>query len=253
MAAIADVGLVSQVAQGGGVVNRRLAIAAAVTALAAAALTAYVIGHPFIPEDATIERDVQGTAWGPLAYTFPIFSWIGDAKGAVVEAIVFVAILIFNRRAWLVAAGAALTGVLYVILSHVIWRPRPTVPVVLQVTEHPAASSFPSGHTMFIVTLTTVLMLAFGRRFLPRRLQWAGWTLAALIIAANGIDRIYTGAHWPSDVAAAILIATAWLCFWVSLRFVGERVTMFDDGSDPHRSPQPGRNRTRRRPAPDRG
>jgi undecaprenyl-diphosphatase len=206
------------------IVSRPLAAAAAVMAVAAAALSLYVAGHPLIPADVTVENDVQATWWGPLAYTFPFFSWIGDAKGAIAEAVVFVAVLIFIRRAWLIPAGASLNGIWYQGLNHLIWRPRPTPGVVLHVYEHPGASSYPSGHTMFTVTLVTVLMLCFGRRFLPGKLQWVGWAFVVLVIVANGIARVYTGAHWPTDVLGGILISSAWICFWVSLRFVSERV-----------------------------
>ena len=107
--------------------------------------------------------------------------------------------------------------------------PPPTTAQVLQVTEHPGASSYPSGHTMFIVTVTVVLMLCFGHRFLPRWALAIGWALAALIVIANGISRIYTGAHWPSDVAGGILIASAWLSFWVSLGWVSRRALHRDN------------------------
>lgn len=155
--------------------------------------------------------------------TFPIFSWIGDAKGAVLEAIVFVLVLVFNRRALILAAAGALTGAWYVLLSHVIIRARPTTAQVLQVTEHPAASSFPSGHTIFITTVSTLLMLCLGRRFLPRWAQPVGWALVVLTVVANAIGRIYTGAHWPTDVLAGILIAVAWLAFVMSLKWISDR------------------------------
>ena len=103
-------------------------------------------------------------------------------------------------------------------------RPRPTTAQVLQVTEHPGASSYPSGHTIFIVTVTVVLMLCFGYRFLPRRARAIGWAAVVLVVAANAIARIYTGAHWPTDVLGAILIAVAWLTFLLSLRWVSARV-----------------------------
>ena len=204
--------------------NRRLFGVALACGVAAAIVSIYVAGHPFIPEDAAVERDIQATSWGPLGLTFPLFSWIGDAKGAVAEAIVFVAILIFNRRAWIIAAGAALTGLWYVALAHLIVRARPTTAQVLQVTEHPGASSFPSGHTIFIVTVSVVLMLCFGYRFLPRWARVIGWALVVLIIFANAIARIYTGTHWPTDVVEGILIGAAWLTFLVSLRIVADGV-----------------------------
>jgi undecaprenyl-diphosphatase len=204
-------------------VNKVLIMVAALCALAAAALALYVAGHPYIPADVTIEDDIQSINWGPLLLTFPILSWIGDFKGAALEAIIFVAILLVNRRAWILAAAASLTGLWYVVLSHVILRPRPTAAEVLRVTETPSASSFPSGHTMFVATVTTVLMLGLGRRFLPRWAQPVGWALVVLIVLANGISRIYTGAHWPSDVLGGILISIAWLSFVVSLNWISDR------------------------------
>ena len=204
--------------------NRPLLLVGILAALAAAAVTIYVAGHPFIPQDATIEDDIQATQWGPLALTFPVFSWIGDLKGAVLEAAIFVGILIFNRRTWIFAAAAAVSAGWYVLLAHLIIRPRPTTAQVLHVTEHPPASSYPSGHTIFIVTITVVLMMCFGYRFLPRWARPIGWVLVALIIAANGIARVYTGAHWPSDVLGAILVGIAWLALVLSLRWVSTRV-----------------------------
>jgi undecaprenyl-diphosphatase len=202
--------------------NRPLLMVAVLAALGVAIVTAMVVMHPYLPEDALIERDVQSTNWGPLALTFPIFTWIGDAKGAVAEAIVFAGVLIFNRRAWRVPIGAAMTGVWYQVLSHLILRPRPTTAQVLQVTEHPGASSFPSGHTIFVATLMTVVMLCFGYRFLPRWARPAGWVLVAMTVVACAISRMDTGAHWPTDVLAAVLITIAWIAFVMSVRWISD-------------------------------
>lgn len=136
---------------------------------------------------------------------------------------VIAVIVVVNRRAWILAVLSALTGAWYVVVSHVIIRARPTTAQVLRVTEHPSASSFPSGHTMFVITLTTVLMLCLGRRFLPRWAQPAGWALVALVVLANGISRVYVGAHWPTDVLEGFLISVAWLSFVVSLKWVADR------------------------------
>jgi membrane-associated phospholipid phosphatase len=59
--------------------------------------------------------------------------------------------------------------------------------------------------------------------------------LAVLIIVANALDRIYTGAHWPSDVLAGILIAVAWISFWASLRWVSDRALRRPEALAPHR------------------
>ncbi|TMC71156.1 MAG: phosphatase PAP2 family protein [Chloroflexi bacterium] len=203
--------------------GRFLAVALAAAA-AAGIITAIIVMQPIPPADVTIEREVQATDWGPLALAFPAFSWIGDAKGAVVDALVFVAVLIWNRRAWIVAGAGAMSGAWYVVLSHLVLRARPTTALVLRVTEHPAASSFPSGHTIFIATVTAVIMLCLGHRYLPRWGLPIGWAVAALIVFDGAISRIYTGAHWPTDVLAGLLIATAWLTLVLSLRWMSDRV-----------------------------
>jgi membrane-associated phospholipid phosphatase len=200
-----------------------LAVAVA-AAVAAAAITLIVVMSPNLAIDVTVERDVQATNWGPLALAFPVFSWIGDAKGAVLDVLVFIAVLIWNRRAWILAVAGALTGGWYVLISHLINRARPTTPQVLQVTEHPGASSFPSGHTIFIVTVTMVLMLCLGYRYLPRWARPVGWAVVALIVFDGAISRIFTGAHWPTDVLAGVLIAVAWISFVASIRWISDRV-----------------------------
>ena len=185
--------------------------------MAALVLTLYVVSNPFIPQDAVVERAIQSVNWGPLALTFPVFSWIGDAKGFVLELAIFLVILVVNRPAWLVAAGAGVSAVWYEVLNHLVHRPRPTTAQVLQVTEHPGASSFPSGHTIFICTVVTVLVLCLGYRFLRRPATRAGaWIVAAALVVANSIARIDVGAHWPTDVLAGILIAVAWLGLWLA-------------------------------------
>ena len=73
--------------------------------------------------------------------------------------------------------------------------------------------SFPSGHVMDNVCVAVVLSLFYRRR---------GW-LYFLVAALVGYSRIYTGAHWPSDVlltgclgvafALGIVAAARWI-FW---------------------------------------
>jgi membrane-associated phospholipid phosphatase len=224
VAAIAQVQVVWGTGQAYIVIKRPLLAVAIAAAVAAGIITAIVIMYPVPPLDITVERDVQSTNWGPLALAFPAFSWIGDAKGAVLDVVIFVAVLIWNRRAWIVAIAGYMTGAWYVLLSHLIIRARPTTAQVLQVTEHPSASSFPSGHTIFIVTVTTVLMVCLGHRYLPRWAIPIGWALVAVTVFDGAVSRIYTGAHWPTDVLAGVLIAAAWLCLVLSIRWLSDRV-----------------------------
>jgi membrane-associated phospholipid phosphatase len=198
-----------------------VAIAAAV---AVGVITAIVVMHPYLSLDATIERDIQATDLGPLTLTFPFFTWLGGPGGGVpMQIVVILLVLLLNRRAWFLALAALAGGLWYEAIVHLVNRPRPVVGQVLRVTEHPGSTSFPSGHLIFITISAAVLMLCLGHRYLP---QWArpiGWAVVAAIVVAVGLDRIYAGTHWPTDVLAGLLIAIAWLTFVVSLRRVTDR------------------------------
>jgi membrane-associated phospholipid phosphatase len=196
---------------------------AIITAVAFGILAAVVLMHPYLSIDATVDRDIQATNWGPLTLTFPFFSWLGGPGGLYMQVVVVALVLLLNRRAWTLAFAALAGGLWYEIMVHLVNRPRPLAGQVLRVTEHPGSTSFPSGHLIFITTSAAVLMLCVGHRYLPRWARPIGWAVVVAIVLATGVDRVYGGAHWPSDVLAGMLIATAWLAFVVSVRWISDR------------------------------
>lgn len=58
--------------------------------------------------------------------------------------------------------------------------------------------SFPSAHVMNATSLALLLTLSGGSPL---------WLLLPLLMAWS---RVYTGAHWPSDVGLSLLLGTAW-------------------------------------------
>lgn len=64
--------------------------------------------------------------------------------------------------------------------------------------------SFPSDHTTATVAVSVGLVLAGP---LLRR-RWYGWVALVLAILL-GLDRIYVGAHYPTDVLAGVALGTA--------------------------------------------
>ena len=215
--------MVSRPGQGNVMIRVPLLVVAIVAAVAVGVITGIVVMHPFLSLDATVERDIQATNLGPLTLTFPFFTWLGGPGGIPMQIVVLVLVVLLNRRAWILAVAALAGGLWYEVIVHLVNRPRPTVGQILRVTEHPGSTSFPSGHLIFITISAGVLMLCLGHRYLPRWARPIGWAVVAGIVVAVGLDRIYAGTHWPSDVVAGLLIATGWLTFVVSVRPISDR------------------------------
>ncbi|MFG2981269.1 phosphatase PAP2 family protein [Streptomyces sp. NPDC048258] len=67
------------------------------------------------------------------------------------------------------------------------------------VEDRPDSSSFPSGHTAAAVAFTTAVAPTW---------PWAG-AACAVPTALVAIERVHSGAHYPSDVAAGAVIGVA--------------------------------------------
>ncbi len=215
--------MVSRASPGNVIIRLPLLVVAIAVAVAAGILAAIVVMHPYLSLDATLQDDIQSTSWGPLTLTFPFLTWLGGPGGLIMQAVVIALVLLFNRRAWVLALAGLAGGLSYLAVVNLVNRPRPTAAQILRVTDHPGSTSFPSGHLIFITISASVLMLCLGYRYLPRWAIPIGWAVVAGIVLAVGLDRIDGGAHWPTDVLGGFLIATAWLCFVVSLRRISDR------------------------------
>ena len=213
--------------------HRPLLIVSAVCAVALAGLTALVYTNPLLSIDASIARSFQSINVGPLSPLFDFYRQIGGPYGVVGEAVVFAIVLILHRSSWRLLVAGALASGWYFLLVGLISRPRPRVPDVLQVTEHPGASSYPSGHMVLFVFYAVILMTTLGFKYIPKRWQPLGWAVAVLFVAVGGFSRVYSGAHWPTDVLAGLLIGVGWLSFVLSIRWI----------SDPVLEPRAGRGR----------
>jgi len=135
------------------------------------------------------------------------YRWVSGAIG------VAVALVALTRKRWDIAiliAGALLIRSTNTIVKQLVERPRPTEAEV-RITEHATGYSFPSGHTFGSALLLGALALALWRLPVSRRSQVAGTIVLAVLALDCGMARVYVGAHWPTDVGGAWLIAALWL------------------------------------------
>ncbi|GGL60896.1 phosphatase PAP2 family protein [Streptomyces fumigatiscleroticus] len=109
------------------------------------------------------------------------------------------------------AAGAGLAALILAQLvsnglcKHLADRPRPPKEWIPhdEVEDRPESSSFPSGHTAAAAAFTAAVCRAWPRAGL----------LCAIPAAMVAVERVQSGAHYPSDVAAGAVIGlgSAWL------------------------------------------
>jgi membrane-associated phospholipid phosphatase len=219
--------------------HRPLLVVSAVCVVLLAALTVLVYMNPNLALDASIARAVQSVNVGPLTAVFDFYRQIGGPYGVVGEAVVFAIVLVLHRSSWRLLVAGALASGWYFLLVNLIHRPRPSVPDFLRITEHPGASSYPSGHMVLFTFYAVILMTTLGLKYIPGRWQPVGWAVAALFIFVGGFSRIYSGAHWPTDVLAGLLIGVGWLSFVLSIRWVSDSVL------EPRVRPGPGQKNQR--------
>jgi undecaprenyl-diphosphatase len=206
--------------------TRRLNIifeAAVFTSLAVAVLSLFLfawIGDSVTHDrtvgfDLAIRNHVHALASPGLDKTMVFISFLG---GDGLTAAVIISVVAFRwlrwRRAmlWMVVTilGAL---VLDLSLKYAFHRHRPT-PFFVSV---PHTYSFPSGHSLFSFCFYGVLAGLLTRRLKSTIARVLIWTLAALLVAAIGLSRIYLGVHYPSDVIAGYLAASLWVSTLLAL------------------------------------
>lgn len=142
----------------------------------------------------------------------------------LVSLVTAVAVLTFlfhkKRRHALVMAGSVLLALISSEATKSLYhRPRPAlVPHEVYVYS----GSFPSGHsTLSAATYLTLAMLVASLET-RRRTKALAYGLAAMMLVAVGLSRVYLGVHWPSDVLAGWCLGAMWaLAGWVALRALG--------------------------------
>ncbi len=177
--------------------------------LATLFLTAAAAGDNVLPGDVAVANGVQrgdlpgAEQLAAIAYLLggtPLVTAAGAVlmtafarAGRRAEALFLLAILVVRGGNWL--------------LKAVTESPRPT-PSLVRVTEQASGLGFPSSHVVSAVLLYGSLIYLAPRLVRPRLLQRLVVAAAAAAIAVTGFGRIYTGAHWPSDVLGGYLWGT---------------------------------------------
>lgn len=198
----------------------------AVLSVAVLALGFYAVGTPdFSAGEFRVDQDLSRNHAGILTVLAMELNTVFSPLGGLVLIAGACLFLLFVRRSPINAfafGGVAAAGWLSSqFFKAVVERQRPN-PVLLvdPLAPETGSNSFPSGH----VALAVGLAWAFW--FLLRNGRWA--RLAALLAVAGPVvvawSRLYVGVHFPSDVVASFLAASAAVFLFTALwnKFQGQ-------------------------------
>ncbi|MEZ4412189.1 MAG: phosphatase PAP2 family protein [Gemmatimonadales bacterium] len=97
---------------------------------------------------------------------------------------------------WVAAASLAISHLAVQVIKRFVGRPRPSKPIGI---DHPDRFSFPSGHATSSLAVTLAYAVAFPHFAVPL----VGFGLLV------GWSRVALGVHYPGDVLAGQVIASA--------------------------------------------
>jgi membrane-associated phospholipid phosphatase len=184
-----------------------------------AADTVAAVSFSYLPFDVPVERFVQSINWGPLVQVFAALDWIEGTRQQLLGVAGILLVAAVNWRAAPLMIVAALSGGIYTLTAMFIDRPRPSADLV-HVIRHTGASSYPSGHVAFFswFLILLILCLAVGR--LPKATVAGLWVIAALVLLAVCVGRVYMGEHWPSDIVGGLALGLGWTSLALSIRLL---------------------------------
>ncbi|MEW8257968.1 MAG: bifunctional DedA family/phosphatase PAP2 family protein [Candidatus Thiodiazotropha taylori] len=146
------------------------------------------------------------TPWGDQ-FIFLLTS-LGDLSTIIIVAVVSAILLIlqghYRTLNYLLAAIAF--GILApLLLKYGLQIPRPeSAPATL------GPWSFPSAHVLRSITLYGFLSIMVARG-LSHDWRWLPYSIAATLVGAVALSRLYLGVHWLSDVLGSITLGLAWI------------------------------------------
>ena len=107
------------------------------------------------------------------------------------------------------------------VLKMLFVRPRPEL---FTWGTHVRTTSFPSGHAMSAAAIYGTVAFLAARLAKQRRTRVAIYAGAALIVCLVATSRVYLGVHYPTDVAAGLVVGLAWAAFSTAALETGQQL-----------------------------
>ena len=175
-------------------------------------VTMTAAGKNVLSFDVSIAQAVQRSGIPGLA---EMASFVSVSGGTTATLVVATAVLVWLVRSGHYVAMVPVAAAIALRAGNAVIKttadsPRPTAEFV-QKLETPAGFGFPSAHVMGVVLLYGVIGILAHELIAPRFARLAVQTVAIGMILIVGPGRVYTGAHWPTDVLGAYLFGALFL------------------------------------------
>jgi undecaprenyl-diphosphatase len=135
---------------------------------------------------------------------------LGSVSVLTLLCVVSVLLLILQRdalAAWQLILAACGGGMISSLLKQALTRARPShVEKLVEVTSY----SYPSGHSLAAASVYLTLAIVSARHLSARSARVFVFCAALLLMAGIGLSRAYLGVHYPSDIAAGLLLGSGW-------------------------------------------
>lgn len=169
-------------------------------------LTALAAGDGVLPGDVAIATEVQEGNLPAAAALADAAFFLGGTPLVTAVALGLTVGLLRARRgaeAWFLLA-IVVTRAGNWLLKAIVDSPRPP-PSLVRVSEDASGLGFPSSHVLSAVLVYGSVIALAPYLVRPRAARIGLSVAAAVAIPVTGFGRIYTGAHWPSDVLGGYL------------------------------------------------
>lgn len=102
-----------------------------------------------------------------------------------------------------------------ILLKPLFNSPRPTADNV-RLLETFDGTGYPSGHSMTVAMVAAMLVIIAWKYLSDTRMKWTISFVAVVALILVGWSRVWSGAHWPSDVLGGwsygiALVLVAWI------------------------------------------